>query len=176
MTLVVLASFGACLSACLLHLTLGLRRPIQWREVLFGLMMVVVCAYLVADLKLYAVGTVARLGVVQLVTALAIGSFALWTSVTTAIDFRRRELELAKTVVALEQLTLRLERMLEISVEVRDKLNTPLQTLAVGLPLYAARVPEQRQRITSLRRAVAELAELGRLLQLSHEGETGPRS
>jgi hypothetical protein len=168
MMLAVLASFGACLTACLLQLTLGLRRPIARRKLAYAAMTLVFAGYLFANLDVFITVGSERVGVVRLAPALAIGALSLLTSVASASDFRARELALEKTAAHLEQHAARLERVLDMAANVRDKLNTPLQTFEIGLALHAAGTHEERRRVADLQRAVAELTELGRLLQRPH--------
>jgi hypothetical protein len=53
MTFLLFAGVGAGLTACLIHLTLGLRRPVQWKHLTFAGMSVALCAYLLVQRAYY---------------------------------------------------------------------------------------------------------------------------
>ena len=53
MTFLLFAGFGASLSACLFHLTLGLRRPRQQTHLIFASMMAMLCIYLLVQRAYY---------------------------------------------------------------------------------------------------------------------------
>ncbi len=78
---------------------------------------------------------------------------AMLMSLELAIDFRRKETQLA--------------RALDTTIHIRDQLNTPLQTLTIGLDLLPAETPEQRSLISRLRASVERLESLGRGLHKS---------
>lgn len=78
---------------------------------------------------------------------------ALLMSLELAIDFRRKENYLA--------------RALDSTLHIRDQLNTPLQTLTLGLELLPARTPEEESLVNRLRVSVERLATLGRGLYKS---------
>ncbi len=57
---------------------------------------------------------------------------------------------------------LQLARALDTTIRIRDQLNTPLQTLTLGLDLLPAQTPEQKSLIARLRTSVERLESLGR--------------
>ncbi len=74
--------------------------------------------------------------------------FAFLMSLELALDFRTKENHLA--------------RALDSTIKIRDQLNTPLQTLALGLDLIAVELPEKQSLIERLRNSVTRLEGLGR--------------
>lgn len=73
-------------------------------------------------------------------------------------------IELARDVRRLQE---RLEQTMRSALLMRDRLNTPIQTLTLGLDLIETPTPEQRANIDRLKRSVNRLTELGRSLQKS---------
>jgi hypothetical protein len=76
---------------------------------------------------------------------------ALALSAQLAADFRASEQRLADMVAA--------------ALVLSDQLNTPLQTLELGLETLTPESVDERVRVMRLKRAVAKLANLGRCLQ-----------
>jgi hypothetical protein len=76
---------------------------------------------------------------------------AILLSAQLSLDFRDNELRLAK--------------LLKQSMRIRDELNTPLQTLQIGLELAAKQGTIEQDRIVRLRRALESLTRLGRNLR-----------
>lgn len=71
-------------------------------------------------------------------------------------------LELARDVRRTEQ---RLENAIRTALVMRDMLNTPLQTLTLGLDLLEGHTPEQQANVDRLKRSVAKISELGQSLK-----------
>lgn len=92
-------------------------------------------------------------------------AWGLTMSIQLAIDFRNSELRLQKTLAKAELHAAELTRTVEATLKVRDTINTPLQTLELGLALRAARTPEDEATLDELRRAVTELTRLGRAVE-----------
>lgn len=74
--------------------------------------------------------------------------FAVLMSLELAIDYRSKESHLA--------------RALATTIKIRDQLNTPLQTLTLGLDLIAADTPDQQHLVERLKNSVNRLESLGR--------------
>jgi hypothetical protein len=64
-----------------------------------------------------------------------------------------------------------LERLARVSLEVRDQVNTPLQTLELGLDLLARRCPKELTVVERLRHAVTRLSALS--ARLTGDGKRG---
>lgn len=92
-------------------------------------------------------------------------------SVQLAIDFRIAEQRLNATLRRVERDRAELRAMVDTTLHVRDKLNTPLQTLELGLAVRAANTPRDVVTLANLRRAVTELTELGRAIELTAHPE-----
>ena len=92
-------------------------------------------------------------------------AWGLIMSVQLAIDFRMSEQRLQDTLHKAEQHAAELTRTVEATLRVRDKLNTPLQTLELGLALREPHKAEDASTLTELRRAVEELTRLGRAVE-----------
>jgi uncharacterized coiled-coil protein SlyX len=86
-------------------------------------------------------------------------------SVQLAIDFRVSGQRLQATLTTAEQHAAELTKMVAASLSVRDKLNTPLQTLELSLATRTARTTEQEQTLAELHRAVTEIVKLGRAVE-----------
>ena len=92
-------------------------------------------------------------------------TWGLIMSVQLAIDFRVSGQRLHATLKTAEQRAYELARMVEATLHVRDKLNTPLQTLELSLATRTAGKPDDEQTLAELRRAVTQLAQLGRAVK-----------
>src|SRR5690606_1025830 len=91
--------------------------------------------------------------------------WGLLMSIQLAIDFRVTEQQLQVTLHRAEQHAAELANIVDATLRVRDKLNTPLQTLELGLAMREAESSDDVQTLSRLRRAVVELADLGRLVE-----------
>jgi hypothetical protein len=92
-------------------------------------------------------------------------TWGLIMSVQLAIDFRVNGQHLQATLTTVEQHAAELTKLVAASLSVRDKLNTPLQTLELSLATRAARKPEDDQTLAELRSAVTTLVELSRAVE-----------
>ena len=100
-------------------------------------------------------------------------TWGLIMSVQLAIDYRVSGQRLHAILTTAEQHAAELTKMVDASLRMRDKLNTPLQTLELGLATRTAARSEDEQTLVELRRAVAELTQLGRAVErtANHEQE-----
>ncbi len=92
-------------------------------------------------------------------------TWGLVMSVQLAIDFRVTEQRLQIALSRAEEHAAELAKLVEASLLVRDKLNTPLQTLELGLALRSPSKPDDERTLADLRRAVVELTVLGRMVE-----------
>ncbi|HEX5061525.1 MAG TPA: hypothetical protein VFV99_19290 [Kofleriaceae bacterium] len=92
----------------------------------------------------------------------AIVSWGLIMSIQLAIDFRTTRERLQETLSETEERAAQLAELVNASLHVRDKLNTPLQTLEIGLAMCKPRNRDDIETLAILRRDVMELATLGR--------------
>lgn len=89
--------------------------------------------------------------------------FVLWgliMSVQLAIDYRVATQRLRETLARTEQHATQLARAAEAALRVRDKLNTPLQTLELSLDVREPRTSADEKTLGELRDAVTQIAEL----------------
>ena len=100
-------------------------------------------------------------------------SLSVVMSVQLAVDFRLKDRELTTTLERSEEHAAKLAHMLQTSLELRDKLNTPLQTLEMGLALRARRSPGDAAIVTPLLQQVSRLIKLSRAIRRAStpEGE-----
>jgi len=97
-------------------------------------------------------------------------SLSLVMSIQLGLDFRADDRKLAATLAGVAQRTAELSAMVEAALEVRDRLNTPLQNLELGLAMRAEDAPAERATLAPMQAAVVELAELGRAVERSLAG------
>jgi hypothetical protein len=123
-------------------------RPRQGTTLMFGSLafLISVLVDLLRNLFGYAWPYVGGFGVMVMTIVL---------SGRLALDFRNDEMLLA--------------RLLKEAMRVRDQLNTPLQTLHLGLEIAVAEGKIDRERLSRLQRAVDRLIELGRRLRAEVE-------
>jgi hypothetical protein len=142
---------------CALVLT---RRGDRKRGVMLAIALSVVIVHHLVDVVRDAVGAswpyVAEFGLV---------TWGLVMSVQLAIDFRATEQRLEAALFRAEQHAAELAKLVDASLLVRDKLNTPLQTLELGLALRRPEAPDHERTLADLRRAVVELTALGRMVE-----------
>ena len=86
-------------------------------------------------------------------------TWGLIMSVQLAIDYRTGRQRLRATLTTSEQHAAELARAAEAALLVRDKLNTPLQTLELTLAVRAPRTSEDQQTLAELREAVTQISE-----------------
>jgi hypothetical protein len=98
--------------------------------------------------------------------------FVIWSlimSVQLAIDYRIGAQRLRATLAAMEQRTTELARTAEAALHVRDKLNTPLQTLELTLAVREPRAAEDLDTLGELRDAVTQILELSLAVERTME-------
>jgi hypothetical protein len=98
--------------------------------------------------------------------------FVAWSlimSVQLAIEFRIGAQRLRTTLAAAEQHTMELARMAEAALHVRDKLNTPLQTLELTLAMREPRAVEDQDTLVELRHAVTQISDLSLAVERTME-------
>jgi hypothetical protein len=109
------------------------------------------------------------------VSEFGVAAWGLIMSVQLALEYKRMERLLAATLVEVEQRTAELAKLVDAALHVRDRLNSPLQTLELGLALREPRTPAETPMLENLRAAVVELAELGRAVELTVQAPNGER-
>jgi hypothetical protein len=87
--------------------------------------------------------------------------WGLIISVLLAFDFRAGERRLHAALTSAEQHADELVKTIESTLLIRDKLNTPLQTLELGLAMRSEDSADGEQTLAELRDAVRALADLG---------------
>lgn len=100
--------------------------------------------------------------------------FVTWSlimSIQLGIDFRDNERRLGQTLLHADQHRSALAAMVEASLRVRDKLNTPLQTLELGFGVHIPDSADKQRVLAELRYAVVQLAALGRAVEQSADHE-----
>jgi hypothetical protein len=136
------------------------RRGERQRGAMLAIALVVVILHHVADLVRDAVG-----GTWPYVAEFGLVAWGLIMSVQLALDFRVSERRLFAMLSRAEQHAAELAKTVDATLRVRDKLNTPLQTLELGLAVQSADRPEDEETLAELRRAVVELTQLGRAVE-----------
>jgi hypothetical protein len=161
MTGVAWSAFGMSLSACLLHGALGLRRPFRRTNLAFAGLMAALAGIAAA------VGLIAEpvYGGWSHLIEYAIAALSLSMSFGLASEFRAKDQELEAALARAREHAAHLTGLVADSRRLRDKLNTPLQTLEVGLALRALASPGDAETIARLRRAVARVSELSRAVE-----------
>lgn len=141
-----------------------IRRGERQRGATLAVGLVVVVAQHVADVVRDAVaGSWPYLAEFGLVT------WGLIMSIQLAIDFRVNQVRLRATLDRVEQHAAELARMVDASLFVRDKLNTPLQTLELGLAMCTASGIEEEETLAQLRHEVMELSKRSRGVELASD-------
>ena len=95
--------------------------------------------------------------------------WGLIMSVQLAIDFRISERRLYAVLTTAEQHADELARLVDATLLVRDKLNTPLQTLELSLATCTPGRPDDEQTLADLRAAVTYLTLLSRAVEQTTE-------
>lgn len=127
--------------------------------VLASALVIVIACHLV-DIVRDAVG-----GTWPYIAEFGVVVWGLIMSLQLAIDYRTSEQRLNDTLARVERYRSRLSAIVDTTLHVRDKLNTPLQTLELGLELRTPRSSHDAETLAALRRAVVELAEFGRAVE-----------
>jgi hypothetical protein len=92
-------------------------------------------------------------------------TWGLLMSIQLGIDYRASERHLHATLTTVEQRAAELTKMVEATLRVRDKLNTPLQTLELSLTSRTLDRPAELRTLVELRAAVTQLTVLGRMVE-----------
>jgi hypothetical protein len=143
--------------ACALRM---IRRGDRQRGAMLAIGLVVIVAGHLVDVVRDKIG-----GSWPYVAEFGLATWGLIMSIQLAIDFRVTQRSLRETLRRGEQHAAELARLIDATLLVRDKLNTPLQTLELGLAMRAPTRPEETQTLAELRKAVVELARLGRAVE-----------
>jgi len=134
-----------------------IRRGERQRGVMLGIALTLTIVPHVVDVVRDAVGgdwpNLAEFGLVL---------WGLIMSVQLAIDFRFSEQRLYAMLTTAEEHAAELATMIEATLRVRDKLNTPLQTLELGLATRSAINAADEQTLADCRGAITYLTLLGR--------------
>lgn len=110
-----------------------------------------------------------HLGLAHNTTALAVGEpwvtllYFAASLVLVVMRWRKRRLE--RRLMEAEAQTEALRQLVRVSISVRDQINTPLQSLEVGLKLLSMRVPQEREAIVRMDRSLRTLIEMSHALQ-----------
>jgi hypothetical protein len=98
--------------------------------------------------------------------------FVTWSvimSVQLAIDYRMSAQRLRATLDAARKHAAELARTADAALRLRDKLNTPLQTLELTLSVREPRTPEEEEMLFELRDAVTRISELSHSVERTTE-------
>jgi hypothetical protein len=152
----VLAVFALAFTCALQQIRRGERR----RGSMLAVALVVVILHHVVDFIHDAVG-----GAWPYTDEFGLVTWALIMSVELAIDYRCARQRLRATLTSLQQHATELARTAEAALRVRDKLNTPLQTLELSLDMRTPRASEDKKTLGDLRGAVAQISELSRAVE-----------
>lgn len=147
----VLSVFALTFTCALKQIRHGERR----RGLILGISLLIVILQHVVDLIREAVG-----GAWPYSDEFGFVAWSLIMSVQLAIDYRLGSQRLRATLAAAEERTNELARAAEAALHVRDKLNTPLQTLELTLAVREPRALEDQDTLFELRSAVGEISEL----------------
>lgn len=104
-------------------------------------------------------------------TEFGLVAWGIIMSVQLALDYRQVEDRLRALLSELDARTVELAKAIGVSLRVRDRLNTPLQTLELGLSVYPA---VRSETIDDLRAAVRRLTALGRSVESTARVDGAP--
>lgn len=110
-----------------------------------------------------------HLGLAHNATALAVGEpwvtllYFAASLVLVVMRWRKRRLE--RRLLDAQAQTQALRQLVRVSISVRDQINTPLQSLEVGLKLLSMKVPREREAIMRMDRSLRTLVEMSHALQ-----------
>jgi hypothetical protein len=166
----VLALFALALASAVSIARRGDRSRGKVLAVSFGMVIIAHIVDLVRDVSGGTWPYVAEFGV---------AAWGLIMSVRLASEYKRMQRLLAATLVEVEQRTAELAKLVDAALHVRDRLNTPLQTLELGLTLRTPKSPRETPALDAMRAAVVELAQLGRAVERTAQvpptdGDRGP--
>jgi hypothetical protein len=159
----VLGVFALTFTCALVQVRRGERR----RGSMLAISLVVVILLVLVDVIRDVVG-----GAWPYISDFGLVTWGLIMSVQLAIDYRIAMQRLRATLTTSEQHAAELARTAEAALHVRDKLNTPLQTLELSLAVRTPRTPQDEQTLVELRGAVTRISELSRAVEgtISHPG------
>jgi hypothetical protein len=159
----VLGVFALTFTCALVQVRRGERR----RGSMLAISLVVVILLVLVDVIRDVVG-----GAWPYISDFGLVTWGLIMSVQLAIDYRIAMQRLRATLTKSEQHAAELARTAEAALHVRDKLNTPLQTLELSLAVRTPRTPQDEQTLVELRGAVTRISELSRAVEgtISHPG------
>jgi hypothetical protein len=141
-----------------------IRRGERLRGAMLGLALLLAVVPHLVDVIRDAVG-----GTWPDIAELGMAMWGLIMSVQLAIDYRVSEQRLQTTLTSVERHAAELARMVDATLRVRDKLNTPLQTLELGLANRIAGHPAEERTLRDLSSAVTQLTLLGRAVERTTE-------
>jgi hypothetical protein len=142
------------------------RHGARRRGAVLAVSLVIVIACHLVDLFRDAVG-----GTWPYVAEFGLVAWGLIMSLQLASDYRTSQQRLDDTLGRVERDRARLSAIVDTTLHVRDKLNTPLQTLELGLALRSPRAPGDIETLAALRRAVVELTAFGQAVELTAHPE-----
>jgi hypothetical protein len=155
------SAYVVCVFALMITCALAqLRRGERRRGSMLAIALVVVIISQVVDAIRDSVG-----GTWPYVSEFGLLTWGLIMSVQLAIDYRIAQQRLRATLTTSEQHATELARITEAALHVRDKLNTPLQTLELTLAVRTPRTSEDRQTLVELRDAVTQISDLSRAVE-----------
>lgn len=96
-------------------------------------------------------------------------AWSVFMSVQLAIEYRSSAQHLRATLAAAEQHATELARTAEAALHVRDKLNTPLQTLEMTLAVREPRASDDQHTLAELRDAVSLITQLSLAVERTTE-------
>lgn len=143
-----------------------IRRGDRRRGWMLAVALVLVIIHHLADVAQELVG-----GTWPYVGELGFVTWSLIMSIQLGIDFRDNEHRLGQTLLRADQHRSALAATVEASLRVRDKLNTPLQTLELGFAVHVPDTADKERVLAELRYAVVQLAALGRAVEQSADHE-----
>ena len=159
-TIFVVAVFALTFTCAIKQVRSGERR----RGLILAISLSIVIAQHIVDVIREAVG-----GTWPYSDEFGFVTWSLIMSVQLAIDYRMGTQRLRATLASAEKHATELARTAEAALHVRDKLNTPLQTLELTLAVREPRTWEDQETLTELRDAVTEISELSLAVERTAE-------
>jgi hypothetical protein len=99
-------------------------------------------------------------------------TWGLIMSIQLAIDFRNNQTHLQATLRRAKEHAADLARMVDASLLVRDKLNTPLQILELDVAMCTPTGRDDEETLADIRRVITELTTLGRSVEQAAHSQT----
>jgi len=143
-----------------------IRRGDRRRGWMLAVALVLVIVHHLADVAQELVG-----GTWPYVGELGFVTWSLIMSIQLGIDFRDNEHRLGEMLLDADHHRSALAAVVEASLRIRDKLNTPLQTLELGFGVHVADTVDKERVLAEMRYAVVQLAALGRAVEQSADHE-----